>query len=1123
MEETCSLVPYKLEELLARVDIANGGSGKPVSTLAGTAGDTSKFDTSDGAGSVVPLPPDRTADYRRPSEGTSTTSDGEGTYQGEVEGEHIRESGLAQVQDQDQDQAQAQGQAPGQPRTPRPYPSRAPELAPYHPAMLLPHIRSVSAPDAPSNSRSRPNSDVRVYPKMQPVALAMRKSSTASEPASSSVRVPYHRMRNLDPTAAINLQTRELALRAPPEPGSSFESPARSDAYPDHSHLVPMSSNPVRREGASKKRMLSHLPDTESERFPSPASREHCREAALLWPPEPQAHVGRGEATSVSPVYWQEPSHRSGTRSSARSGAYSENCPDGVTVPLYVQGSPNAERTTIDSTGAIVGMASYRTMGHSPLSHLPRSPCSAPWSSQSGQIMMERSPAEASAAEVSPVEPARHASAAQTEDGYAQISPWEYQTYGDEHCHHVFHDGNREAAQKERHGTEGQHLFQQQVEADKCPGYSIAPNSPTLKPAPRTSTPVPDSGSDLTHILQRYRSKRMSREIAMDHATPAAPANAGTSVTSTMRANMKASVTDAKSMRTSDSGGASVSPNAGTNGSPDPLHLDSAVSSPPLASTPMSWSHIKASAVKARPGHSARHTRQMSVPTCAFDVSGSRGSPLVNRPVNHGRASSSSSLAPSGLASGRASGLSSHTIEELKETQDLKEDGQRSSTAHSHHVAFDRAHSIQSRNSTRSMRSHMSNGPAMSVTTNCRRRVPRPSSSASSSSVHDSIPTNAGDLFAPLSTAGTGTSLPQTNGASPTLSLSNDPNKVSPFDAITPSTSQPETSPVPDQPHSPQSVAPERSAAHSHTNFTTRPSNRTGQVGHVRKNHMDEEEVEVLMGEMGDLGETGIWGNSEMRRPSYAANEYELSSEDGTARSSSSYSLPTSAGYMSALSFNPPTPHMGGYHVPTSEDGLEEHIEGEKERDMKGTSEIIGQGMDGVYWMNKGKHRRQLTEQPLLATPQGSEWAPVPSDSDLDDHHGPGYYDEDFGPHGISEQRIENDEVSSNSPSGAERRGVARGQAGSGAGVSEADLIAHRNMYKCLAKELSPSDLRMFETLVHGYDQGLLPLEGARGLLGRVRLLLLSDPLLSSTEPTRYALRLSLATQFEVACRSVQG
>ncbi|KAN0061038.1 hypothetical protein ACQY0O_006773 [Thecaphora frezii] len=74
---------------------------------------------------------------------------------------------------------------------------------------------------------------------------------------------------------------------------------------------------------------------------------------------------------------------------------------------------------------------------------------------------------------------------------------------------------------------------------------------------------------------------------------------------------------------------------------------------------------------------------------------------------------------------------------------------------------------------------------------------------------------------------------------------------------------------------------------------------------------------------------------------------------------------------------------------------------------------------------------------------------------------------------------------------------------------------AHRRLYASLRAELDPEDLIKFEKYVHRYDALEIGLEGPRGLINRVKkLLLLTDPDLKS-KPEKLRVRKELAREFE--------
>ncbi|KDN35980.1 hypothetical protein K437DRAFT_64410 [Tilletiaria anomala UBC 951] len=85
------------------------------------------------------------------------------------------------------------------------------------------------------------------------------------------------------------------------------------------------------------------------------------------------------------------------------------------------------------------------------------------------------------------------------------------------------------------------------------------------------------------------------------------------------------------------------------------------------------------------------------------------------------------------------------------------------------------------------------------------------------------------------------------------------------------------------------------------------------------------------------------------------------------------------------------------------------------------------------------------------------------------------------------------------------------------------ELVEHRQIYSRLRRELSQEDLQKFEMYVRRYDLMDIPLEGPRGLLVRVKkLLLLSDSRIRQ-QPEKKALRKQLAREFERVCRSAHA
>ncbi|PWN95854.1 hypothetical protein FA09DRAFT_340791 [Tilletiopsis washingtonensis] len=75
---------------------------------------------------------------------------------------------------------------------------------------------------------------------------------------------------------------------------------------------------------------------------------------------------------------------------------------------------------------------------------------------------------------------------------------------------------------------------------------------------------------------------------------------------------------------------------------------------------------------------------------------------------------------------------------------------------------------------------------------------------------------------------------------------------------------------------------------------------------------------------------------------------------------------------------------------------------------------------------------------------------------------------------------------------------------------------AHRRLYMRLRDELDAADLVKFERYVHRYDALEIPIDGPRGLVNRVKkLLLLSDAKMRETNPERFRLRKDIAREFE--------
>ena len=84
---------------------------------------------------------------------------------------------------------------------------------------------------------------------------------------------------------------------------------------------------------------------------------------------------------------------------------------------------------------------------------------------------------------------------------------------------------------------------------------------------------------------------------------------------------------------------------------------------------------------------------------------------------------------------------------------------------------------------------------------------------------------------------------------------------------------------------------------------------------------------------------------------------------------------------------------------------------------------------------------------------------------------------------------------------------------------SEDHRRAHRRLYSSLRNELDTDDLIKFEKYVHRYDALEIPLDGPKGLINRVKkLLLLTDPDLKS-KPEKLRRRKDLARQFEKVVR----
>lgn len=76
---------------------------------------------------------------------------------------------------------------------------------------------------------------------------------------------------------------------------------------------------------------------------------------------------------------------------------------------------------------------------------------------------------------------------------------------------------------------------------------------------------------------------------------------------------------------------------------------------------------------------------------------------------------------------------------------------------------------------------------------------------------------------------------------------------------------------------------------------------------------------------------------------------------------------------------------------------------------------------------------------------------------------------------------------------------------------------AHRRLYIRLRDELQTADLVRFERYVHRYDALEIGIDGSRGIVNRVRRLLLPDELVRSkaTMPDKYRFRKELAREFE--------
>lgn len=89
--------------------------------------------------------------------------------------------------------------------------------------------------------------------------------------------------------------------------------------------------------------------------------------------------------------------------------------------------------------------------------------------------------------------------------------------------------------------------------------------------------------------------------------------------------------------------------------------------------------------------------------------------------------------------------------------------------------------------------------------------------------------------------------------------------------------------------------------------------------------------------------------------------------------------------------------------------------------------------------------------------------------------------------------------------------------------VQESDVVdndpkgAHRRLYIRLRDELETADLVRFERYVHRYDALEIGVDGSRGIINRVRRLLLPEELVNSklALPDKYRLRKELAREFE--------
>lgn len=76
---------------------------------------------------------------------------------------------------------------------------------------------------------------------------------------------------------------------------------------------------------------------------------------------------------------------------------------------------------------------------------------------------------------------------------------------------------------------------------------------------------------------------------------------------------------------------------------------------------------------------------------------------------------------------------------------------------------------------------------------------------------------------------------------------------------------------------------------------------------------------------------------------------------------------------------------------------------------------------------------------------------------------------------------------------------------------------AHRRLYLRLRNELSTPDIVRFERYVHRYDALEIGMEGSRGIINRVRRLLLPEDVVKSklSQPDKYKFRKELAREFE--------